>query len=77
MTAPTEAYAKAPSLTPEQAARRVVRALEDRPLTTGTVPGRVGEWLNLVAPRLSDAAFHRIDRRTPDSSAAHGKQATP
>ena len=31
--APTEAYAGLPGLTPEQAARRIVRALEDRPLT--------------------------------------------
>ena len=51
----------------------MVRALEDRPLTTGTVPGRLGEWFNLVAPRLSDAAYHRIDRRVPDSRAARGK----
>ena len=73
MSAPTEAYARLPGLTPERAAARVVRALEDRPLTTGTVPGRVGEWFNLVAPRLSDAAFHRIDRRVPDSRAARGE----
>ena len=73
MSAPTEAYARLPGLTPEQAADRVVRALEDRPLTTGTVPGRVGEWFNLVAPRLSDAVFHRIDRRVPDSRAARGE----
>ena len=73
MSAPTEAYARAPGLTPEQAADRVVRALEDRPLTTGTVPGRVGEWFNLVAPRLSDAVYHRIDRRMPDSRAARGQ----
>lgn len=72
MSAPTELYRKLPGLTPDQAAARVVRALEDRPLTTGTVPGRLGEWFNLVAPRLSDAAYHRIDRRVPDSRAARG-----
>ena len=77
MSAPTELYRKLPGLTPEQAADRVVRALEDRPLTTGTVPGRLGEWFNLVAPRLSDAAYHRIDRRVPDSLAARGKAARP
>ncbi len=74
MSAPTEAYAKLPGLTAEQAAVRVVRALEDRPLTTGTVPGRVGEWFNLLAPRLSDAAFHRLDARVPDSRAARGER---
>jgi len=77
MSAPTELYRKLPGLTPEQAAARVVRALEDRPLTTGTVPGRLGELVNLVAPRLSDAAYHRIDQRVPDSRAARGKPPRP
>jgi short-subunit dehydrogenase len=76
MSAPTEAYARLPGLTAQQAGARVVRALEDRPLTAGTVPGRVGEWFNLLAPRLSDAAFHRIDRRVPDSRAARGEAAS-
>jgi len=74
MSAPTELYRRLPGLTPDQAAARVVRALEDRPLTTGTVPGRLGEWFNLVTPRLSDAAYHRIDRRVPDSRAARGEK---
>jgi NAD(P)-dependent dehydrogenase (short-subunit alcohol dehydrogenase family) len=72
MSAPTEAYDRLPGRSPEEAAATVVRALEDRPLTVSTVPGRVGEVLNLVAPRLSDAAFHRLDRRMPDSRAAQG-----
>ena len=72
MSAPTEAYQGLRGKTPEQAAATVVRALEDRPLTISTVPGRVGEMFNLVAPRLSDAAFHRLDRRMPDSRAARG-----
>jgi NAD(P)-dependent dehydrogenase (short-subunit alcohol dehydrogenase family) len=72
MSAPTEAYQGLRGRSPEQAAATVVRALEDRPLTVSTVPGRVGEVLNLVAPRFSDAAFHRLDRRMPDSRAARG-----
>jgi NAD(P)-dependent dehydrogenase (short-subunit alcohol dehydrogenase family) len=73
MSAPTEAYNGLRGKSPEQAAATVVRALEDRPLTVSTVLGRVGEVLNLVAPRLSDAAFHRLDRRMPDSRAARGE----
>jgi NAD(P)-dependent dehydrogenase (short-subunit alcohol dehydrogenase family) len=69
MSAPTEAYAGR-GATAEQAARRVVRALEDRPVTVNTRAGDVGEVLNLVAPRLSDWLFHRLDRRFPDSRAA-------
>jgi short-subunit dehydrogenase len=70
MIGPTDAYAKAPALTPEQAAERVVRALEDRPLTVSTVVGNVAEVLNLVAPRASDALQWAISRRFPDSPAA-------
>jgi hypothetical protein len=73
MSAPTELYRRLPGQTPEQAAAKVVRALEDRPLTTSTVAGRLGEWANLVAPRLSDAAFHRLNERVPDSRAARGR----
>jgi hypothetical protein len=72
MSAPTDAYANAPALTPAQAAARVVRALEDRPLTSGTAAGAVAEVLNLVAPRASDALQWAISRRFPDSPAAVG-----
>lgn len=72
MVAPTEAYAGRRALTPEQAAAKVVRALEDRPVTVNTAAGNVGEVLNLVAPRLSDALFSRFDRAWPDSRAARG-----
>ncbi|NUR08984.1 MAG: SDR family NAD(P)-dependent oxidoreductase, partial [Nocardioidaceae bacterium] len=70
MIGPTDAYAKAPALTPDQAAATVVRALEDRPVTIDTLPGRVAEWLNLVLPRGSDALQHALARRFPDSEAA-------
>jgi NAD(P)-dependent dehydrogenase (short-subunit alcohol dehydrogenase family) len=69
MTAPTEAYAGR-GASPEQAAARVVRALERRPPNVNTFAGNVGELLNLVAPRLADRAFHRFDRMFPDSKAA-------
>lgn len=70
MVAPTEAYAGRRAATPEQAAERVVRALEDRPVTVNVLAGNVGEVLNLVAPRLSDALFWRFDQAYPDSAAA-------
>jgi short-subunit dehydrogenase len=76
MAGPTDVYRKAPALTPEQAAEKVVRALEDRPLTVNDAAGSVAEVLNLVAPRLSDALFHRIHKRFPDSPAA-ARHATP
>ncbi len=70
MIGPTELYAKSPALSPEQAAERIVRALEDRPITVDTAVGRVAEVLNLALPRLSDALSYHVGRRFPDSKAA-------
>jgi len=70
MVVPTDNYEDRRGLTPEQAADRVVRALEDRPLTVDTGVGRAGELLNIVAPRLSDALMSRFHRSNPDSAAA-------
>ncbi|MDP3890893.1 SDR family NAD(P)-dependent oxidoreductase [Nocardioides sp.] len=75
MVAPTEAYRNARAATPEQAAERVVRALEERPITMNTLAGSAAEVLNLVAPRLSDWAMAAADRRFPDSAAARAEQA--
>ena len=72
MVVPTDSYEDRRALTAEQAAARVVRALEERPLTVDLLAGRVGELLNIVAPRLSDALMARYDRRSPDSRAAGG-----
>jgi NAD(P)-dependent dehydrogenase (short-subunit alcohol dehydrogenase family) len=66
----TDAYAKAPAKSPDGAALLVVRALEDRPLTISTMAGRVGEVLNLLAPRAMDAAMALMHSRMPDSPAA-------
>jgi NAD(P)-dependent dehydrogenase (short-subunit alcohol dehydrogenase family) len=70
MVAPTTAYDGRRAMTPGEAAERVVRALEDRPVTVDTLAGRVGEVLNLAVPRLSDALMARFDRHWPDSAAA-------
>ncbi len=76
MIGPTDTYANAPALSAEQAAARVVRALEDRPLTRNTAAGTIAEVLNLVAPRASDALQWAIAKRFPDSAAATGNRAT-
>lgn len=73
MVVPTESFEDRRGLTAEQAAAKVVRALEDRPVVLGTAAGYVGELLNLVAPRLSDALMARYDRMAPDSKAARGE----
>ncbi len=73
MVVPTDAYDNRARMSPEQAAARVVRALEDRPVTWDTAAGRVGGVLNVVAPRLSDALMSRFHRAVPDSAAARGR----
>ena len=74
MIGPTDHYRRSPALSPEQAAARVVRALEDRPVTIDTVVGRVSEVLNLALPRTSDLVSFRVSRLFPDSEAATGRE---
>lgn len=73
MISATEAYRRAKAKTPEQAAALVLKALEDRPLTMGTMVSNVGEVFGLVAPRVSDALMAAMNRRMPDSRAARGE----
>ena len=72
MVVPTDVYDNRASMSAEQAAGKVVRALEDRPVTWDTAAGRVGEVVNILAPRLSDALMSRFHRAVPDSAAARG-----
>ncbi len=72
MVVPTDVYDNRASMSPEQAAAKVVRALEDRPVTWDTAAGRVGGVFNVLAPRLSDALMSRFHRKMPDSAAARG-----
>lgn len=73
MIGPTEAYAGRRAESPEHCAERLVRALEDRPVTVDGLVGSVAEVLNLVAPRLSDLLAAEVSRRIPDSAAARGE----
>ena len=73
MIGPTEAYAGRRAESPEQCAERLVRALEDRPVTVDGLVGSTAEVLNLVAPRLSDFLAAAVSRRLPDSAAARGE----
>ncbi|MFE6647604.1 SDR family NAD(P)-dependent oxidoreductase [Nocardioides sp. NPDC057772] len=71
MIAPTAEY-EGRGESPEECAERVVRALEDRPVTVNGAFGSVFEILNIAAPRLADLAMAVSHRRTPDSAAARG-----
>jgi NAD(P)-dependent dehydrogenase (short-subunit alcohol dehydrogenase family) len=72
MIGPTDAYDGRRAESPEHCAERLVRALEDRPITVDSVIGSTAEVLNLLAPRLSDYLAAELSRRMPDSAAARG-----
>lgn len=72
MIAPTAEY-EGRGESPEECAERVVRALEDRPVTVDGAFGSVFEVLNVVTPRLADLAMAVSHLRTPDSAAARGQ----
>jgi NAD(P)-dependent dehydrogenase (short-subunit alcohol dehydrogenase family) len=71
MIAPTAEY-EGRGESPEECAERVVRALEDRPVTVDGAFGSVFEVLNILTPRLADLAMAVSHLRTPDSAAARG-----
>lgn len=73
MVVPTGSVEDRRAMSAEQAGARVVRALEDRPVTWGPVTAYVGEAFSYVAPRLSDAVMARYGRSAPDSAAARGE----
>ncbi len=72
MVVPTGSVEDRRAMSAEQAGARVVRALEDRPVTWGPVAAYLGEAFSYVAPRLSDAVMARYGRSVPDSAAARG-----
>src|SRR4029079_12719713 len=72
MIRPTRIYDAFPTLTPEDAADMVVRALTDRPKRIATRLGTFGEVSYAVAPKLVDAVLHVAYRVFPDSKAAGG-----
>jgi thioester reductase-like protein/short-subunit dehydrogenase involved in D-alanine esterification of teichoic acids len=75
MIRPTKIYDAFPTLTPEDAAGMVVRALTERPKRISTRLGTWGEVSYAVAPKLVDAVLHVAYRVFPDSRAAGGEDA--
>lgn len=61
------------AISAEEAGARVVRAMEERPVTVNEWIGTPGELLGMLAPRLSDALVSRLLGGLPDSAAARGR----
>jgi NAD(P)-dependent dehydrogenase (short-subunit alcohol dehydrogenase family) len=72
MISPTKIYDAFPTLSPDEAADMVVRALVERPKRIATRLGTFGEISYAVAPRVVDAVLNVAYRVFPDSKAAGG-----
>jgi short-subunit dehydrogenase len=71
MTAASDAYA-GKGLTPYVVAERVVRALEDRPVTVNTAFANAAELVNIATPRVADLLMALEHRASRDSAQARG-----
>ncbi|MDN5746111.1 MAG: SDR family NAD(P)-dependent oxidoreductase [Nocardioidaceae bacterium] len=72
MIGPTAAY-DGRGESAEHCAERVVRALEDRPVTVDGVFGSFYELFNIITPRMADLVMALAHRHSPDSPAARGE----
>jgi NAD(P)-dependent dehydrogenase (short-subunit alcohol dehydrogenase family) len=77
MISPTKLYDAFPTMTPEEAARLVVRAMTERPKRISTRLGIFGEVAYSVTPKVVDAVLHIAYRAFPDSKAAGGDNDKP
>jgi NAD(P)-dependent dehydrogenase (short-subunit alcohol dehydrogenase family) len=74
MIAPTKLYNHVPTLTPEEAADLVVKAIVYRPVRIATRLGIFGEILHAIAPKATQIILNTAFRMFPDSHAAQGKK---
>ncbi|OLL16775.1 MULTISPECIES: SDR family oxidoreductase [unclassified Rhodococcus (in: high G+C Gram-positive bacteria)] len=74
MIEPSGAYNPGPAISPEDAARMVVRALVERPKRIDVPIGTLGELGGIFAPDLRDRMFSLYYHAYPDAPAARGEQ---
>lgn len=72
MIAPTEAYDDAHVISPEKAARMIIKAMRDRPTRVNTPLGVVGAFGRSFTPRITRRMLHQDYLTTRDSAAAKG-----
>ncbi|PRH83121.1 SDR family oxidoreductase [Arenimonas caeni] len=72
MIAPTKMYESVPTLTPEEAADLVVKAIIERPSRVATRMGIFAATLNAVAPKAYEVIMNTAFEMFPDSAAAKG-----
>ena len=72
MIAPTRMYDSVPTLTPEEAADLVVKAIIERPSRIATRLGIFASVLNALAPKAYEVVMNTAFELFPDSAAAKG-----
>jgi NAD(P)-dependent dehydrogenase (short-subunit alcohol dehydrogenase family) len=72
MIAPTRLYQNVPTLSPEEAADLIVRAIVYKPVRIATRLGIFGAVLHALAPRVAQIVMNTTFRMFPDSDAAKG-----
>ncbi len=72
MIAPTKIYDRFPTISPGQAADKVIDALVDKPHEINTALGNLGAVAHTVAPKVAFRVLHLAYQVFPDSAAAKG-----
>ncbi|MGB2817221.1 MAG: SDR family oxidoreductase [Burkholderiaceae bacterium] len=72
MIAPTKLYQNVPTLSPDEAADLIVRAIVYKPVRIATRLGIFGAVLHALAPRVAQIVMNTTFRMFPDSDAAKG-----
>jgi NAD(P)-dependent dehydrogenase (short-subunit alcohol dehydrogenase family) len=75
MIAPTKMYDRFPTISPGQAAEKVISALVDKPHEINTLTGNLGALAHTLAPKAAFRILHLAYQIFPDSAAARGETA--
>jgi NAD(P)-dependent dehydrogenase (short-subunit alcohol dehydrogenase family) len=73
MIAPTDMYRSFPTLTPDEAADMICRAIAGQPKRVSTPVGMMAQVTAAVAPDVQDRVLNLAYRLFPDSAAAKGE----
>ena len=74
MIAPTAIYNNVPTLSPEEAADMIIRAIVYKPVNIATRLGTSMQVLHALAPRIAQIVMNTSFRMFGDSEAAKGKK---
>jgi NAD(P)-dependent dehydrogenase (short-subunit alcohol dehydrogenase family) len=74
MIAPTKMYDHVPTLSPEDAANLIAKAIVEKPTSVSTRLGTFSQVLWALAPKAMNTVFNTTYRLFPDSAAAKGEE---